>query len=237
MNTYLICGYGIPESIATDGNYTTYLHTVFNTIFSQSATRAATIIPTGGPSSCTPPYKGTEAEVIGTYLQSLINRPGVQDKTTLWNVVLEDKSLSSLENLVFSKALIEKNDLAGPITIFCEHTRVDRIQQFAQAIFQAQTVTVEGIDFDISDNRYLDPEILQRKEEAAIIEGLWTLANPERLARHHEFFQKKFAYLRQREREGLTHTEAVTEWYKNEKKIIQRIMPDHPLLKQLNGNE
>lgn len=227
MQAFIICGYGIPENITQDVNYTTYLHQVLNSIYTTAKGQEALIIPCGGPTKCDPPYEGTEADVIAEYLSKLADREQMNEHTGSWKIVPEDESLSTLENLVFAKRLLN-NKAVKHVTVFCEQTRVARVTAFAQEIFDQQT-TVTPIDFDISKNRYLDPAVLGRKEAAAIEEGLWTLEEPDRLERHHEFFTRKFAFLRKRQAEGLSHVDAVKEWFEN-KEVVRKLMPDHPLL-------
>ncbi|MCR4311823.1 MAG: hypothetical protein NUV56_00925, partial [Candidatus Uhrbacteria bacterium] len=91
--------------------------------------------------------------------------------------------------------------------------------------------TVVPVDFDVSKNRYLDPAILAKKEKAATVEALWTLEDPARYKLHHEFFERKFAYFRERQSQGLSHVDVVEEWFTKGPDVIRELMPDHPLLK------
>lgn len=232
MNAFIICGYGIPEDIAHDVNYTTYLHLIFNSIFTDAAKQESIIVPCGGPTKCDPPFEGTEAEMLADYLSKLAKRKEVSEQTKKWKFVPEKESLSTLENLLFAKKIFDNTVSIENIMIFCEKTREKRVQAFADQIFD-QNVSVSAIDFDISKNRYLDPDALNKKEALAMKEGLWTLQEPERIKKHHELFEKKFAFLRKRQSEGLSHVEAVEEWFKHWKDLTRELMPDHPLLKEL----
>lgn len=231
MKIFLICGYGIPADIHKDTNYQTYLHILFNHIFERARKKQAVIIPSGGPTNCKPPYLGTEAACIRDYLTELMTKPTLKTYTSLWKILPETQSLSTLENILFTKRLLTQKHLQGTLTIFCEKTRARRVRMFAQHIFQNQRIIVQPIDFDISQNRYLDPRLLRQKEQRAIQEGLWTLEKPQRLKRHHTLFEKKFLFLRKRQSEGLSHVDAVKEWLENEKDILHQLMPDHPILK------
>lgn len=235
MQTFIICGYGIPEDIHKDTNYTTYLNLVFNEMYEKAANKEAVIIPCGGPTKCELPYNETEADVISDYLESLMKRSETLKQTSGWTIVLEDRSLSTLENLIYAKEIMVEKELNEDVVIFCEKTRTLRVQAFANHLFGENT-TVNPIDFDISKNRYLDPSVLDQKEKLGLQEGLWTLESKERIDKHHEFFQKKFEFLRRRQSEGLSHVDAVGEWFKNEKEIIHTLMPDHPFFREL-GDE
>ncbi|MFA5946046.1 MAG: YdcF family protein [Patescibacteria group bacterium] len=233
MHIFLICGYGIPRDIFTDENYRTYLSVVFNKMYAISAGKEMEIIPCGGPTAMEPPYEGTEAGIIAKYLRKQIENQKLEQATSAWKTILEDQSLSTLENLVFAKRILDEQKLAGTITIFCEETRRERIVKTAQMIFGSEC-TVEAIDFDASKNRYLDPNVIQQKEHAALRESLWTLEDKTRLEKHHEFQKQKIEYFRERQAQGIPHVDVVGEWYKKMPEIVKQLMPDHPLLAELN---
>ena len=233
MQAFIICGYGIPKDIAHDVNYTTYLHLVFNFIYQQEANQEAIIVPCGGPTKCDPPFEDTEAETIINYLMELSQRQEVAEKTNKWKFIPEDKSLSTLENLLFARKILDDVAPIEKITIFCEKTREKRVEAFANDIFD-QDVSISAIDFDISKNRYLDPNTLNKKEALALKEGLWTLQEPERIKKHHDFFQKKIGFLRRRQSEGLSHVDAVKEWFENHQDVMRELMPDHPIFRGLS---
>ncbi len=231
MKIFLICGYGIPKDIHEDQNYLTYLNSVFNKIYQNSVGEAAAIIPCGGSTSCEPPYLGTEAEAITEYFSELKNREYVKERMSAWQIYPETESLSSLENLLFAKKIIEEKSLTGFITIFCEFTRLKRIKKTAEKIFVGFDFVVEAIDFDFSKNRYRDPVIIKEKEDLAEQEALWTLEDPERIVKHHELFEKKFAFFRERQAQGIAHVDVVKEWFEKGPVIMKELMPEHPLFK------
>lgn len=173
-----------------------------------------------------PPYEGTEAAAIGRYLEEMMRRPELREQTAAWKIVLEDQSLSTLENLLFAKRLLP--DPRGPVTIFCEATRRQRVQETAKRVFGGE-VHVEPIDFDVSKNRYRDAVLLRKNEEDATREMLWTLESEERLAQHHELFVVKFIFFRERQAQGVSHVDVVQEWFEKMPILIKELMPEHPL--------
>lgn len=141
-----------------------------------------------------------------------MRRDVMHGTTENWRIALENTSLSSLENLLFAKRIIEENG-GTEITVFCEETRVVRNTETVNKLFGEGRVRVEGVDFDISKNRYLPEDIIEKKEAAEREHTAWALQNEENLAKHHAFFEEKFRRLRQWQSEGMSHVDAVTRWY------------------------
>lgn len=220
MKTFVICGYGIPEDLQKDQNYLTYLHVAFNKMYAHAKYEPACIIPCGGPTSCTPPYTGTEAEVIAEYIETLMHREIVKGATEAWCIVPEKTSLSSLENLLFAKHIGEQEG-ATEVIIFCEATRAERNREVAERLFKDIPVSIEGIDFDMSKNRYLPDDLIEKKERAEREHAAWALQSEEHLAKHHAFFEEKFRSLRAWQSEGMSHVDAVTRWYKEGAKKLE----------------
>lgn len=233
MKVFIIPGYGIPESLERDQNYVTYLHVAFNRISESAHGENALIIPCGGPTNCTAPYEGTEAAMIGEYMQKLIDHAEMGDRCNAWTMKLEDQSLSTLENLVFAKHMIDEAESVESMTVFCEATRRDRVLKLSEVIFGSSTQkAIESIDFDTSANRYLDPAIIERKEQLELEGSLWVLQQPDRLVQHHQLFERKFALLRSLQSAGMSHVDAVAEWYRHAPTLIAELMPDHPGFKK-----
>lgn len=232
MHSFIILGYGIPESIEQDENYPTYLRVAFNRIFASSKDTAATIIPCGGNTNCTPPYAGNESVMIGEYIQKLISRSATGDRYKQWSIVPEDQSISSLENLVFAKRIIDEVVDDSSITIFCEATRADRIRTIGTTVFgESIPVIVEAIDFDVSENRYLDAALIQKREAGELKMSLWALESPDKLAQHHQFFERKFELLRSLQDGGMSHIDAIQEWYSQAPMILEEVIPDYSMSK------
>lgn len=230
MNIYLICGYGIPEDIAKDQQYLSYLHLAFNKMYSESANQEAVIITCGGPTRCEEPFEGTEAGVMAEYVRGHMGREELQGQTSQWQVLEEDKSLSTLENIVLSKELIASHQLEGEVFVFCEATREGRVKVFGEEVFGDRFGGVLPIDFDVTKNRYLSPEVLQKKEELSIMEAMWTLEDSDRIKKHHELYEKKFVFFRERQAAGVSHVDVVEEWFVKGPEMLKELMPDHPLL-------
>lgn len=231
MKTYVICGYGIPKNIETDHNYFIYLNTVFNQIFEGAQNEAASIIVCGGPTNCEPPFDGTEAEIISEYLKGLLDREEVKEQTKGWKIILEDQSLSSLENLINAEKIIKDNGLTRP-TIFCEATRGERMRRLAGAIMGSDQIELRTIDFDVSKNRYHSSRLIKKRERAAVENDLWVLGDPTRLEKHHQIFLEKLELIRGLQAQGWSHFDAVAEWKNKASEIVRKYLPDSPALKK-----
>lgn len=196
---FLILGYGIPKNIHRDDNYRRYLSLVFNTIFEASrkdTAGPAQIIFCGGPTDMYKPYRRTEAAEMEKFFRASLRKLQTQERRN-FTLHQEKKSLSTLENLVFTKSLLSRKRIkTRQVTVFCEYTRHRRISVLGKNIFGSTTVRVVPIDFDTSTNRYLDPKFLAAKESKVLKFDLWALENSKNFARWHNLFVEKIAFLR-----------------------------------------
>lgn len=101
-----------------------------NTIYSSKA-KQPIIIACGGKTDLIAPYKRTEAgEIIRFFKNFIQERPHLKTITSTWRFIPEDRSLSTLENLLHSKKIILDNSIKETkIIIFCEQTRKHRVQK------------------------------------------------------------------------------------------------------------
>ena len=193
MQTYLILGYGIPRKIESDENYSRYLGVVFNSIFVQSqiSIDSSAIVFCGGMTDLFKPYKRSEAAEMVRMFKTFADRGACRVVTKSWKYLLEKKSLSTLENLVYAKQMLDaKKTSYSSITIFCEATRFKRIKRLAKNIFG--TAEVVAIDFDLSENRYLDPSFIQKRERATSELEDWAMRSPENMKEFRKLFLEKF---------------------------------------------
>jgi hypothetical protein len=216
-DVFLVFGYGIPKDILRDENYNFYLKMVFNKIYDfslQNQHKKSLIICCGGETDMIKPYKRNEAdEMIKFFTEFIRQRPFLNPITENWLFISENKSLSTLENLLNGKKIIEKRKIKkANFFIFCEQTREKRIKVLVKKIFNKNyNFQIVPIDFDVSANRYLPPELLAKKEKAELEHSLWALRSNENLKKHHEVFIEKIEYLR---KAGLkVHVEAVKKWW------------------------
>ena len=196
MRAYLIPGYGIPKDIEADDNYRRYLGVIFNSILSdQERGGGALIIFSGGRSDCFKPYKRTEAAEMKRLFTKWSLRPFCRTMTKNWKYAVENRSLSTLDNFLFSKDIIRSYRVQD-VAIFCEMTRAKRVAQLARRILKGIRARVVPIDFDLSSNRYLDKDFLKNKEQAVAKIEDRSLRDPKILMRYRRAMTEKIQYLR-----------------------------------------
>lgn len=223
-NVFLVFGYGIPKDIHKDENYNFYLKMVFNKIYDfviKQNIKNPIIICSGGKTDMFKPYRRTEAEEMIKLLKMLAKRRFLKTVTKDWLFLPEKKSLSTLENFINCKELLKGKKInKANLYIFCEQTREKRIKTVGKKIFDKNyNFQVVPIDFDVSSNRYIDPEFLAKKERVELNHSLWALESTENLKKHHELFQEKIDYLRKAGSD--VHVEAVKEWWEKKLKEIE----------------
>ena len=218
---YIILGYGIPRNILKDGNYQYYLRGVFNSIYDDTVTRQAVrpiIIFCGGKSDIFKPYRRTEAAEMMRAFRALMAKPVLRKATRNWKLVPEPRSISTLENLLYARGILRSMKTnTQQATIYCEQTRVSRIVKLARKIFSKSIkANVKAIDFDTSNNRYLDLRFLTDKEHKSLRHDLWALRNDNNMKQHHEFFVRKLVIFR-KAGPG-RHVATIRKWWEDEMK-------------------
>lgn len=215
---YLILGYGVPKDIFQDFEYRAYLAAAFNRIFEDARSSkegSICVIFSGGRTDMFKPYRRSEAGEMRRYFDFLAKRECVKSDARKWQLIAEAAALSSMENLINSKKLIETKELKGRhITIFCEYTRRNRIRKLARLIFgPGYGIEVFPVDFSISANRYLPADYIRNKERKAIDFDLWALKNEENFGKYHRNFIEKFNFLRSYGSDR--KQEAIRAWWEN----------------------
>lgn len=190
---YLIPGYGVPKNILVDANMGVYLRRVANYIFDQTQKNGdhPTVIFSGGPTDMWKPYRRTEAGEMWRWMKKSIPSTFFQKSLASWDVRIENRSLSTLENILFSRKFISAR---SSLTVFSEFTRVSRWKALLRAT-KMRNAKVHSVDFDTSDNRYLLAHV-EEKERKMRTFDLWALQSKRNLEQHHAFFLKRVEYLR-----------------------------------------
>jgi len=191
---FYLQGYGVPKNILTDENYNRYLNFCFNYIYDyvlRHKVAMPLIVFSGGATDLFKPYKRTEAGEMARLFKKLVSRPDVRKETVNW-AYQGINSLSAVEGLLVSQKLVGSSDLV----IFCEKTRETRMLYLAKKIFSA-SIKVEGVDFDSSSRRYLDLDVIDKKERKDLEKELKIIKNPKLLLGYRQEKLKRLKTLRQ----------------------------------------
>jgi hypothetical protein len=224
-NIFLISGYGIPKNILKDENYNFYLKTIFNKIYDvvvKNKSVKSLIICCGGKTDMFKPYKRNEADEIIKFFTELIRqKPFLNLITKNLLFIPQRESLSALENFLNSKKIIKKHKIKkANLFIFCEQTRGKRLKILAKKIFDKNyNIKIMPIDFDISNNRYLSPDFLAKKEKIELKYSLWALQSLKNLKKHHKIFVERIEYLRKAGPKA--HVDAVKKWWETKLKELK----------------
>lgn len=191
---FIIPGYGVPKDILKDLNMTLYLRGVANYIYDQTAGKGErpTVIFTGGPTDCWPSFRRTEAREMYRWMKTAIKSKDFRKHLRRWKVRLEERSISTLENVLFCWKMIKGKQVH--ITIFSEATRAKRWSRLIHKL-NLRNATVVAMDFDASANRYRTMQVKDKERTMQKLD-LWALKDKRNFRKHHQFFQKRIQYLR-----------------------------------------
>jgi hypothetical protein len=163
-----------------------------------------TIIFSGGNSGLDKPYKRTEAQEMTKLFKKIYSG------NKRWKIRLEKKSLSSLENQVFSKKIVEKiKDINGNISIFSDSSRVTRAKGTAKLIFGKVSIIPINLSSKIEHE---NQKLIAKKEKMALQVALWSLKSKANFDKSHKIYVDKFKMLRTAPKNR--RKEAEIEWWK-----------------------
>ncbi len=187
MKIVVVPGYGLPTDIFADEMYEKYFRVVKRKI-NEYGDEEMHLIFCGGNTDLDPPYVRTEAEEMKKLWELKFGKPNVK----VW---LEKESLSSLDNQVGAKKIMETNGWKVLPLLFCERTRLERIRLIAKWVYGAE---VEVIPVDLyTEEQLKDLTLMTAKEEAQKMAVLWAIQNETNLNKYRQMFVEKFRILRE----------------------------------------
>lgn len=217
---FAIFGYGVPKNIFDDGNYSRYLSAVFNHIYDLANGGEAVVFFTGGKTDCFKQYMRTEALEMKKLFKSLADLPAVKKKTNGWKYITESKSISGLENILYTAGYLKKNNItSGTVHVFCEYTRKKRIEKIFRygnmhnGHLKHIKFNVIGVDFDLSSNRYLDKEFIERKEKMVLKQEMNAIKSKKNLDAYIKWHKEKLKFFR--ENDYVNNPDVVRMWWEN----------------------
>ncbi|MFN3301648.1 MAG: hypothetical protein ACK413_01280 [Patescibacteria group bacterium] len=222
-NIFVIPGYGIPKDILKDEQQKRYLGLVFNYIFQFCLDNKETrplIIFCGGNTDIFKPYKRTEAKELKKLFLTLAKRSFVKNYTKNWQYKLREKSLSTLENILEANKIIKKIKGKKSIYFFTEKTLEFKVKRLAREILKTNFKVI-ALDFDLSINRYRNPDFINKKESLDIKLALKSLRDRKFFNRYRELLKEKIEYLRKAKAKH--HQEAIYKWWQSKIKELEKI--------------
>src|SRR3989339_140318 len=212
MKIFFVLGYGVPKDIMIDENYNRYLGFVFNKIFDEARGQSAYVGFCGGHTDCFPPYKRTEAGEMKKLFVHLAHRSFVRKETRNWHYIKEERSVCRLENFLYAYEYVKKENIKKlEITFFCEYTRRKRAKELIKRIFEGYKVNLESVDFDLSLNRYLDEEFIEKKEKRQVAWSIRALKDKKELKKFIQNHKDKLVFFR--EHDYINNPHVVKKWW------------------------
>ncbi|HPA25276.1 MAG TPA: hypothetical protein PLK76_00720 [bacterium] len=222
-NIFIIPGYGIPKNILKDEPCKRYLGLVFNQIYQiclDKKEHKPIIIFCGGHTDIFKPYKRTESAEMKKLFLWFAKRDFVKNYTKSWQYKIENKSLSTVENLLFVKKITDTLNGEKYFYIFVEYTRIFKIKTFAKRIF-VNKFSIIDLDFDLSINRYRDPEFIKKKEKIEIKFGLKSIKDYKFLLEYRKVLHERLSFFRNLGPQQ--HKEAINIWWQNKIKELENM--------------
>jgi len=135
------------------------------------------------------PYKRTEAEEM----MKLFNNIDSQKSENLIKIK-EDRSLSTIENLINSKKILEKLRLGNArVNIFCDKLRSYRVETLASEIFN----NFEIISYKFAGNKYKKVKrLIKEKERLGIKYYLWAMKDKDNWKIYRKNLKERLRILR-----------------------------------------
>ncbi len=214
MKAYIVPGYHLPKDIHKDETYKKYFDFVCREITRTSDSEKVAVVLSGGNIDMDEPFDKVLSKTMLPLFKEYI------DKYHL-NCLLktEEKSLSSLENLMYSKELLDQLAPNSDIYIFSDAQRVKRLTVLADNVFNNPKIL--GIDLSHPEERK-NAEVVNKKEELATNFSLWALKSKANFEKFKNVYSDKYAYLRTVPPEK--RKEAEIEWWKKMLASSQEIL-------------
>lgn len=168
----IVPGYGVPSNDRQKLELNLYIKKVREAL----GTITCPILLSGGSTALEQPYERTEAGALHDAWGSTKNR-----------IIIEDKAISILENILFSRDKLHELDISsGVLWIFVENIRKERIEIITKLVLSDYRVKLVPVDLGHqSDNS-------AKEGERIATEWIkWALARSENMAWYHEVFAEK----------------------------------------------
>lgn len=189
MKIFIVPGYHLPKDISKDEVYKIYFNYVCQEIKKTCLNgEKITVLLSGGNIDMDQPFVRILSKEMKKSFLATSNSYNLN--CTLFT---EEKSLSSIENLIYSKEIIDEIEGDKLIYIFSDLQRAKRTQLTADIIFKDYKLLT--IDLSSKEERN-NQEIVEKKEKLALNFSLWALQNKDNLEEFKQVYVDKFKLLR-----------------------------------------
>jgi hypothetical protein len=189
MKIFIVPGYHLPKDISKDEVYKIYFNYVCQEIKKTCLNgEKITVLLSGGNIDMDQPFDRILSKEMKESFLATSNSYNLN--CTLFT---EEKSLSSIENLIYSKEIIDEIEGDKLIYIFSDLQRAKRTQLTADIIFKNYKLLT--IDLSSKEERN-NQEIVEKKENLALNFSLWALKNKDNLEEFKQVYVDKFKLLR-----------------------------------------
>lgn len=206
MKIFIVPGYHLPKDISKDEVYKIYFNYVCQEIKKTCLNgEKITVLLSGGNIDMDQPFDRILSKEMKESFLATSNSYNL-------NCILftEEKSLSSIENLIYSKEIIDEIEGDKLIYIFSDLQRAKRTQLTADIIFKDYKLLT--IDLSSKEERN-NQEIVEKKENLALNFSLWALKNKDNLEEFKQVYVDKFKLLRNVSADKRKETEI--NWWKD----------------------
>lgn len=204
MKAFIIPGYHLPNNIENDEKYIKYFDFACKEIVRISNSEKVLVILSGGNIDMDKPFDRILSKVMLPLFNSYIDKYNINCL-----VKTEEKSLSSLENLIYSKDILDEFKENFDIYIFSDKQRLDRSKILSDKVFDNPIMLGVDISHELEKQ---NAEVVNKKEELATKFSLWALNSKDNFDKFKSVYNEKYAYLRTISPEK--RKEAEIEWWK-----------------------
>ncbi len=204
MKAFIIPGYHLPNNIENDEKYIKYFDFACNEIAKISNSEKVLVILSGGNIDMNKPFERILSKVMLPFFKIYIDKYNINCL-----IETEEKSLSSLENLMYSKDILDKFKGNFEIYIFSDKQRLDRSKMIADKVFDNPIMLSVDISHELEKQ---NAEVVNKKEELATKFSLWALKSKDNFDKFKSVYNDKYTYLRTISPEK--RKEAEIEWWK-----------------------
>lgn len=206
MKVFIVPGYHLPKDLSQDEVYKKYFNFVCLEIKKTCDSKdKILVILSGGNIDMDEPFDRVLSIEMKMPFLDVAGKHDIKCE-----VLTEVKSLSSIENLIYSKEIVDNIEEENDIFVFSDLQRSNRTKLTADKIFSKFHLLTIDLSSDEEKN---NQEIVNKKEALALNFSLWALESLKNLEEFKKIYIDKFKLLRSVPPEKRKETEIL--WWKS----------------------